>query len=253
MMSFSLSGGVEVLGFISPTEITDEYPVIDPLYGIDGFRNVNTLDQLNTISSLRRRAGMVVGVSGGTMYYKLKPSPWNKTISDWELLDFSNTAFTGGTVTGPTTFTNGLSANTFSAGTYQNLPISGLTAGNNINISGSNGNFTISVTGITDTVFTGGTGSCITDLYIENLHSCTTDVKLHNDITPNTDNTINLGTSFKRFRDINTVSGTTSYWKATVKIVSPELDLGNDSLGNPRTITADSSIIQNDTLLGGTY
>jgi hypothetical protein len=193
MMSFSLSGGVEVLGFISPTEITDEYPVIDPLYGIDGFRNVNTLDQLNTISSLRRRAGMVVGVSGGTMYYKLKPSPWNKTISDWELLNFSNTAFTG------------------------------------------------------------GTGSCITDLYIENLHSCTTDVKLHNDITPNTDNTINLGTSFKRFRDINTVSGTTSYWQATVKIVSPELDLGNDSLGNPRTITADSSIIQNDTLLGGTY
>jgi hypothetical protein len=66
--------------------------------------------------------------------------------------------FTGGTISGPTTFTNGLTANTFSAGTYQNLPISGLTAGNNINISGSNGNFTISVTGITGgSTFTGGT------------------------------------------------------------------------------------------------
>ena len=31
-------------------------------------------------------------------------------------------SFTGGTVTGPTTFTNGLSANTISATTYQNLP-----------------------------------------------------------------------------------------------------------------------------------
>jgi hypothetical protein len=31
--------------------------------------------------------------------------------------------FTGGTVTGPTTFTNGLTANTVSATTYQNLPI----------------------------------------------------------------------------------------------------------------------------------
>jgi hypothetical protein len=71
MMSFYLSGGVEVLGFISPTEPTDEYPVIDPLYGIDGFRNVNTLSDLNSIPNLRRRAGMVVGVSGGTQYYKL--------------------------------------------------------------------------------------------------------------------------------------------------------------------------------------
>jgi hypothetical protein len=55
----------------------------------------------------------------------------------------------GGTVTGTTSFTNGLTADTISATTYQNLPISGLTEGNNINISGSNGNFTISVTGLT--------------------------------------------------------------------------------------------------------
>ena len=70
-MSFSLSGGVEVIGFISPTEITDQYPVIGPLYGIDGLRNVDTLTDLNLIPTLRRRAGMLVGVSGGTDYYKL--------------------------------------------------------------------------------------------------------------------------------------------------------------------------------------
>ena len=80
MGSFSLSGGVEVFGFISPSNTTDQYPVIDPLYGIDGLRNVNTLSDLNLISTLRRRAGMLVGVSGGTIYYKLKVAPWNLSL-----------------------------------------------------------------------------------------------------------------------------------------------------------------------------
>jgi hypothetical protein len=55
----------------------------------------------------------------------------------------------GGTVTGNTIFTSGLTATTISATTYQNLPISGLTAGQNISISGLNGNFIISYTGST--------------------------------------------------------------------------------------------------------
>lgn len=190
-MSFSLSGGVEVYGFISPTDIVDTYPVIDPLYGIDGFRNVNNLTELNAIPTPRRRAGMVVGVSNGSVYYKLNPSPWSGTTTDWSL---------------------------FQPG-----------------------------------VFTGGTGSCITNLYIDNLHSCNTGITLHNSVIPQNDNTIDLGTPIKRFRDINTVSGTTSYWTATVKVITPELDLGNDSLGNPRSITANNSIIQNDILNGGTF
>lgn len=193
MGSFSLSGGVEVIGFISPTDPLDEYPVIDPLYGIDGFRNVDLLSDLNNIPELRRRAGMVVGVSGGTEYYKLNPSPWNYDITDWDLFN------TGG---------------------------------------GS---------------FTGGTGSCITELYIENLYDCVSGITLHGDIIPVIDNTINLGTPIKRFRDINTVSGTTSVWTATTKIYTPELDLGLDNLGNQRTITANSSVIQNDTLNGGIF
>lgn len=114
MMSFYLSGGVEVLGFISPTEPTDEYPVIDPLYGIDGFRNVNTLSDLNSIPNLRRRAGMVVGIGGGTQYYKLNPGPWNGTITDWNIFNSGGGGgtFTGGTVTGDTIFTQGVTATT---------------------------------------------------------------------------------------------------------------------------------------------
>ena len=125
-------------GFISPTDITDQYPVIDPLYGIDGFRNVNTLSDLNSIPNLRRRAGMVVGVSGGTTYYKLNPSPWSGNISDWSLFQTGggSGAFTGGTVTGDTIFTQGVTATTLNV--------------NGINITGDT-----YVTG--GTYFTGGT------------------------------------------------------------------------------------------------
>ena len=81
-------------------------------------------------------------------------------------VDTIESTFTGGTVSGSTSFTNGLSANTISATIYQNLPVNGLTAGNNINISGSSGNFTISVTGITggasiDPYNNGGSGTTI--------------------------------------------------------------------------------------------
>jgi hypothetical protein len=130
MGTFSLSGGVEVLGFISPTDPLDTYPVIDPLYGIDGLRNVNLITDLNNIPTLRRRAGMVVGVSGGTTYYKLNSPPWTNSISDWSIFNSGGGTVTGdylplsgGTVTGGTVFTQGLTANTVSAATYLNLPI----------------------------------------------------------------------------------------------------------------------------------
>jgi hypothetical protein len=76
-----------------------------------------------------------------------------KNITTEEFKTYINSgitnSFTGGTISGDTIFTSGLTATTISATTYQNLPVSGLTAGSNINISGSSGNFTISVTGIT--------------------------------------------------------------------------------------------------------
>ena len=198
-MSFSLSGGVEVFGFISPSEPTDTYPVIDPIYGIDGLRNVNTISDLDNIPELRRRAGMVVGVSGGTAYYKLNPSPWDFNFSDWSVFNSGGGGvsgdylpLSGGTVTGNTIFTLGLSANTISATTYQNLPIdvyiTGFTYQDNTftisDNSGSTFNATInSVTGLTvngslsattyqnlptDVFVTGGTYSSGTTTFINN-------------------------------------------------------------------------------------
>lgn len=56
--------------------------------------------------------------------------------------------FSGGTVTGLTS-TGLISTDTLSATTYENLPVSGLTEGTNINLTNNSGNVTISVTGIT--------------------------------------------------------------------------------------------------------
>lgn len=97
-------------------------------------------------------------------------------------------------------------------------------------------------------------GLCYSQIIVNELKSCNvTGITLSNDITPYSDNLINFGTQIKRFRDINTVSGTSTVWSATTKIYTPEVDLGLDSLGNSRIITSDNSIIQNDTLNGGTF
>lgn len=169
MGSFSLSGGVEVFGFISPSDTTDQYPVIDPLYGIDGLRNVDTLSDLDLIPTLRRRAGMVVGVSGGTIYYKLNSPPWNFNISDWSIFSSGGGVsgdylpLSGGTVTGATTFNSGLTTNTISATTYQNLPIDVFVTGGTFSsgdiIFTNNTGGTFNVTGISsfDTFVTGFT------------------------------------------------------------------------------------------------
>lgn len=172
MGTFKYSGGVEIIGFISPTDPSDQYPVIDPLYGIDGFRNVNTLSDLNNIPDLRRRAGMVVGVSGGTTYYKLNPSPWVGNISDWSLFQTGGGGsvsgeylpLSGGTVTGGTNFTSGLTANTISATTYQNLPtdvrVTGGTYSSGTATFTNNTGGTFSISGFsTASTFTGGTVS----------------------------------------------------------------------------------------------
>ncbi len=88
----AIPGTVPVGGIFAPTDITDEYPVSDPIYAIDGLRNVASLSERNAIPELRRRAGMLVGVTTGspeqTYYYKLLPGPWTMGDSDWELVEF---------------------------------------------------------------------------------------------------------------------------------------------------------------------
>jgi hypothetical protein len=143
----------------------------------------------------------------------------------------------------------------------------------NINITGATSNlfvcsgttFVKTISGCTDTVnFNGNffnndssvlfesTISACTGIYTSNLFGCS-DISLHNNLIPNIDNSVNLGTTIKRFRDVNTVSGTSTVWTSINVVNTPNLNLGLDSQNNQRIITADNSIIQHDVLFGGVY
>lgn len=107
------TGSIPVTGFIAPTDTSDSYAVIDPLFGIDGLRNVASVADLHTIPASRRRPGMIVGVQDSGNYYKLLNISWNYDINDWT--DFitapvpgniSRTQYfiTGGSVSIPTNY-----------------------------------------------------------------------------------------------------------------------------------------------------
>jgi hypothetical protein len=93
MSKFELLGGVGIMGFISPMDTRDTYAVIDPMYGIDGLRNVESITDLNKIPLDRRRSGMIVGVNGGEKYFKLKKISWQNQLTDWTEIDLSKTFY----------------------------------------------------------------------------------------------------------------------------------------------------------------
>ena len=86
MSDFSLMGGVGIMGVLTPMDTRDTYAVVDPVYGIDGLRNVPTINDLHNVPPTRRRPGMIVGVNGGESYYKLKNVNWSYDLTDWEEL-----------------------------------------------------------------------------------------------------------------------------------------------------------------------
>jgi len=145
MADFGPLGGVKIGGFISPFDTTDSYAVIDPLYGIDGLRNVDLITDLDSIPDQRRRAGMIVGVSAvtGTDYYSLLPAGtgWTHTIADW-------TPFAGSS--GSTTFSGLTDTVVTSPSNGDYLIYSG---GNVINISEKDIYFTATTSG--QTIFNG--------------------------------------------------------------------------------------------------
>ncbi len=85
------------------------------------------------------------------------------------------------------------------------------------------------------------------DLYV------TETTYVNENIEPYNDGSSDIGSPIKRFRDINTISGTSSVWTSTIQVITPNLNLGLDSLGNQRIITANNSVIQDDILIGGNY
>jgi hypothetical protein len=68
---------IPVSGLITPISQSDQYPIIDPVFGIDGLRNLTSTQSMYNLPLEKRRAGMVVGIADSTntnvYYYKLKP------------------------------------------------------------------------------------------------------------------------------------------------------------------------------------
>ena len=162
---------------------------------------------------------------------------------------FNNNIIVNGAVTGNTFYSG--STNLYdiilSAITENDIYLTGATFSGGTLVLTRNDNQNIFAT------FTGNTsGECITNLHVTNLFGCSP-IIIHSDLEPISDNTLNIGTTLKRFRDINTVSGTSSVWSSTISLTTPNLILGLDSSGNTRIITANNSIIQDDSLNGGLY
>ena len=133
------------------------------------------------------------------------------TIGD--LKNYLETPFTGGTVSGDTEFTNGLTANTISATTYFNLPTDIYVTGgtySNGDITFTNntgGTFNVSglFTGSTDVYVTGGTYNNNTFTYTNNIGG-TFDVSF-NSVSGLTSN----GTIESNVISATTISGGTLY------------------------------------------
>lgn len=94
----TIPGTVRVTGTIAPTDSTDTYPVIDPIYGIDGLRSVADNAERDNIPDLRRREGMIVYSRSSSAYYQLLASPWAFDSTDWAEIKFINSFFTVGPI-----------------------------------------------------------------------------------------------------------------------------------------------------------
>lgn len=74
-----IPGSVRVTGFIAPTDSNDVYPTHDSLYGKGGYRELDTLAELNDISISRKKAGMLCYVAETDSVWKLAQdlTTWN--------------------------------------------------------------------------------------------------------------------------------------------------------------------------------
>lgn len=104
---------------------------------------------------------------------------------------------------------------------------------------------------IEDDLYNCGSGSTA---FFNTISACTEDtINVGSSLTPLNDNTVDAGTPIRRYREVNTVNGMSSIWASTVRVVTPEVTLGYDSSGELRILTANSSILQNDVINGGSY
>ena len=57
MGDFSLMGGVGIMGVLTPMDTRDDYAVTDPVYGVDGLRNVASTSVRKSTKSKTHQLG----------------------------------------------------------------------------------------------------------------------------------------------------------------------------------------------------
>jgi hypothetical protein len=85
-----IPGGIRFTGFVAPSDSADTYPVIDPIYGLGGYREVANSTVRDAISSARRREGMMVYVQDTSTFYYLKNGIAN---ANWTEVTFGTVNF----------------------------------------------------------------------------------------------------------------------------------------------------------------
>lgn len=104
---------------------------------------------------------------------------------------------------------------------------------------------------VEDDFYNCGSGSTA---FFNTISACTDNtINVGSSLTPIVDNSVDIGTSLRRYREVNTVNGMSTIWASTVRVVTPEVTLGYDSMGELRILNANSSILQNDVINGGSY
>lgn len=97
----AIPGVVRFTGIVGPSDTTDTYAVIDPVYGIGGYREVADTTALNAITSSRRRVGMMVYVQSDSNIYQLVGGIEN---ANWTIYNGKQSNING-TLESPTTKT----------------------------------------------------------------------------------------------------------------------------------------------------
>jgi hypothetical protein len=173
----------------------------------------------------------------------------------------------GGTVTGDTIFTQGVTADTLSVSSE---PLTG-NSEQNFLVRAADGTIkvrqlsSIVTQDLQSVMSIGSTSSTISDVFIEssggtkitfksdtasliidNAISATT-ISLGGDIIPQIDDSFDIGTSFKRFRSLNTVNGVAVEFTASTRIKTSQLELGNT------IVTENNIILSGNTIDGGAW
>ena len=151
----------------------------------------------------------------------------------------------GGTVTGDTVFTQDLTASTLYAENFL------YSAGTNLEIIIKN-IAENSATGATSNApylpLSGGTGG----QYYFTGNTTGQTLFVQNNIEPISDNNSDIGSTIKRFRNLNIVNGVSVNFTAETKVVAPTISATTIQLGDT-TITENNIILSGYTLEGGDW